>query len=60
LFSSNAHLLSALDVESEEVIHTPFGSNLPRLTATKKKYDPATFFRVNQNIPPELTQAGAA
>ena len=59
-FSSNAHLLSALDVESEEVIHTAFGSNLPRLTATKKKYDPANFFRVNQNIRPELTQAGAA
>ena len=59
-FSSNAHLLSALDIESEEVIHTAFGSNLPRLTATKKKYDPANFFRVNQNIRPELTQAGAA
>ena len=29
-FSANAHLLSALDVEVEEVINTAFGPNLPR------------------------------
>lgn len=39
-FSANAHLLSALDIESEEVIHTAFGPNLARLSAVKKKYDP--------------------
>jgi FAD/FMN-containing dehydrogenase len=49
-FSSNAHLLSALDVEAEDVIKTAFGSNLPRLAAIKKKYDPANFFRVNHNV----------
>ena len=59
-FSANAHLLSALDVESEEVIHTAFGGNLQRLASVKKKYDPANFFRVNQNIRPELARAGAA
>lgn len=53
-FSANAHLLSALDVESEEVIHTAFGGNLRRLSEIKQKYDPENFFRVNQNIRPEL------
>ncbi|HET9568807.1 MAG TPA: BBE domain-containing protein [Vicinamibacterales bacterium] len=51
-FSSNAHLLSALDVEGEDVINTAWGANLPRLAAIKKKYDPTNFFRVNQNIKP--------
>jgi hypothetical protein len=51
-FSANAHLLSALDVEAEDVIKTAFGANLPRLAAIKKKYDPGNFFRVNQNINP--------
>ncbi|HXW93747.1 MAG TPA: FAD-binding oxidoreductase [Terriglobales bacterium] len=49
-FSANAHLLSALDIETEDVIKTAFGSNLPRLAAIKKKYDPSNFFRVNHNI----------
>jgi hypothetical protein len=58
-FSANAHLLSALDVEPEEVIHTAFGPNLPRLLEVKKRYDPANFFRVNHNIRPELARIGA-
>src|SRR3954452_1757546 len=58
-YSAGAHLLSALDVEPEDIIHTAFGSNLARLTAIKKKYDPDNFFRVNQNIRPELAQASA-
>ena len=58
-FSANAHLLSALDVEAEEVINTAFGQNLPRLAAIKKKYDPTNFFRVNQNINPGLRQVSA-
>ena len=55
-YSQNAHLLSALDVETDDVIKTAFGPNLERLAAVKKKYDPTNFFRVNQNIKPE-TQA---
>jgi FAD/FMN-containing dehydrogenase len=51
-FSANAHLVSALDVEVEEVINTAFGANLPRLATIKQKYDPTNFFRVNYNIKP--------
>ena len=51
-FSQNAHLLSALDVESEAVIKTAFGPNLERLVEIKKKYDPTNFFHVNVNISP--------
>jgi len=58
-FSQNAHLLSALDVEGEDVIKTAFGPNLTRLAAIKKKYDPANFFRVNQNIKPGAQEDAA-
>jgi len=58
-FSANAHLLSALDVETEEVIDSAFGDNLPRLAAVKEKYDPTNFFRVNYNIRPGLAPASA-
>jgi hypothetical protein len=51
-FSQNAHLLSALDVEADDVIKTAFGPNLGRLAIVKKKYDPTNFFRVNHNISP--------
>src|SRR5581483_5050577 len=40
-YSANAHLSSALDVETEDVINTAFGANLARLRAIKQKYDPA-------------------
>ena len=59
-YSANAHLSSALDVESEEVINTAFGANLPRLQAIKRKYDPNNFFRVNYNIKPSSAQSDAA
>jgi FAD binding domain/Berberine and berberine like len=51
-FSLGAYLLSALDQETDEIINAAFGTNLPRLAAIKKKYDPGNFFRVNQNIRP--------
>jgi FAD/FMN-containing dehydrogenase len=41
-----------MDDESEGRLKATFGENHPRLTALKKKYDPANLFRVNHNIRP--------
>jgi hypothetical protein len=38
--------------EGDERIKATYGDNYGRLAAIKKKYDPANFFRVNQNIKP--------
>jgi FAD/FMN-containing dehydrogenase len=38
--------------EEEGRLRATYGPNYQRLTAIKKKYDPANLFRVNHNIPP--------
>jgi FAD/FMN-containing dehydrogenase len=38
--------------EGEDRIRATYGGNYDRLAAIKKNYDPANFFRVNQNIKP--------
>ena len=38
--------------EGEERIRATYRENYPKLAAVKAKYDPANFFRVNQNIKP--------
>lgn len=38
--------------EGDSRIRATYGDNYPRLATIKKKYDPANFFRVNQNIKP--------
>ena len=52
-YRSGAYLLNFLDrEEGEDTIRAAFGINYARLVAIKSKYDPANFFRVNQNIVP--------
>ncbi len=41
-----------MDDEGEARVKAAFGDNYERLTALKKKYDPANLFRVNHNIRP--------
>lgn len=50
-YTGKAQLLAVLDFDSVDT-SSAFGSNIDRLTAVKKKYDPENFFRVNQNIKP--------
>jgi hypothetical protein len=57
-FSSGTYLLNALSAdEGDETIKSAFGANYDRLMAVKKKYDPANFFRLNQNIKPRPRSA---
>jgi hypothetical protein len=40
--------------EGEDRIRATYGDNYRRLVEIKNKYDPANFFRVNQNIKPSV------
>jgi len=42
-FSANAHLLSALDVEQDEVVNTAFGQNLALAGRHQEKIRPSQF-----------------
>ena len=52
-FRSGDYLLNFLGDETEDTIKASFGSNYARLVEVKRKYDPANFFRVNQNVKPD-------
>jgi FAD binding domain/Berberine and berberine like len=45
--------------EGQERVRAAFRDNYDRLAATKYKYDPTNFFRVNQNIQPACLQGTA-
>lgn len=49
---AGAYVNFMMDEGQSRVLAT-YGGNYTRLAAVKKKYDPANFFRVNQNILPE-------
>jgi FAD/FMN-containing dehydrogenase len=51
-FSTGGVYVNFLGVEGEERIRAAYGANYDRLAEVKARYDPANFFRVNQNIGP--------
>jgi hypothetical protein len=50
--SAGGAYVNFLMEEGQERVKAAFRDNYPRLASIKKKYDPANFFRVNQNIRP--------
>ncbi len=49
--AGGAYINMVMD-EGQELVRAAYRDNYERLAAVKKKYDPANFFRVNQNIKP--------
>jgi hypothetical protein len=45
--------------DEQSRVRDAYGSNYERLAATKAKYDPTNFFRVNQNIEPGMATVAA-
>jgi FAD/FMN-containing dehydrogenase len=52
--AGGAYVNFMMEGEGEDRIRATYRNNYPRLVQIKAKYDPDNFFRVNQNIPPEL------
>ena len=51
-YSTGGVYANNLGDEGEERVRAAYGENHARLVALKNKYDPANFFRLNQNIRP--------
>ena len=60
-FSTGGVYANNLGEEGADRVEAAYGENYPRLLGLKNKYDPANFFRLNQNIKPgpELSRATA-
>jgi hypothetical protein len=57
-FSAGGAYVNFMMDEGEDRIKATYGDNYKKLVAIKTKYDPTNLFRVNQNIKPELAEAG--
>jgi FAD/FMN-containing dehydrogenase len=51
-FSTGGVYVNNLGDEGEDRVRAAYGDNYERLVAVKTRYDPANFFRLNQNIKP--------
>jgi FAD/FMN-containing dehydrogenase len=51
-FAERAVYVNDLGEEGEDWVREAYGSNYPRLSAIKARYDPTNLFRSNQNIRP--------
>jgi FAD/FMN-containing dehydrogenase len=51
-YSAGGAYINFMMDEGEERVKASYRDNYPRLAAIKRQYDPANFFRVNQNIKP--------
>lgn len=56
--STGGVYLNFTGLESHDRIRASYRGNYERLTALKKRWDPANLFRVNQNIPPDPPEGG--
>ncbi len=59
-FSSGGYLLNFIGEEAQDTIRAAFGANYDRLVEVKNKYDPANFFRINQNVQPTASDRARA
>ena len=53
-FASRGLYVNFIFGQEEEAVQESYRANYARLAALKQKYDPANFFRLNQNIKPDL------
>jgi Berberine and berberine like len=51
-FSSGEVYVNSLDEDEGHCVQEAYGPNWERLRQLKRRWDPANFFRCNQNIPP--------
>lgn len=58
-FAARGVYVNDLGEEGEERVTAAYGPNYDRLAAVKAVYDPANFFRSNQNIQPSTTSPAA-